>query len=410
MTMTNVARLLLLMSIFWVGMDSYILVNVNYLDITIVTYLAQLIKILLFLAPAVIFYAKYGINKRALSVFFIYNLFLVVFVVFGLISGNDKTNIILSLKNIYLWIWYALLLNSINFKISTSFSRKIMFSFVVAILLNIVYSVYISLSFSGKLSDFYFYELYNNKGMFESWNFIRDGQVRAFGLVGSKLTLSQMAFIPGSFIMMAFIYNKDVLKKVFSLILGFVILYGLYITNTRNPLFAIALSTMVFLIFRRFKITGLRFLIVFIVVYLFSIYVVGYLSESGIGDESSQVRIPMIIDFLLQLQNRPIGYGIGSTGIANLTYKFFYESSAATIFMDLGVVGGALFWLGVLRVAFVSMKYGNDSQDVEMKIIYQTISFSLLCLLFITNFTNIFDFSLMWFSIIIVLATKIERT
>ena len=407
--MTSVARLLLLMSIFWVGMDSYILVNVNYLDITVITYFFQILKLLIFIFPVIVLYARYGLDNRASRLFILYNIFLIVFVLYGVVNGNDKTNIILSLKNIYLWVWYALLLNSVKFTISPGFCQKLMFAFVISIVLNIFYSIYIDLSFSGKYSDFYFYELYNDKGMFESWNFIRDGAVRAFGFVGSKLTLSQMTFIPGAFMMMVFIYNKNVLNKTFALLIGLIILYGLYITNTRNPLFSIMLSTVIYLLFRVLKVTRVKFLLSFLILYSLSIYVVGYLSDSGVGDESSQARIPMIIDFMSQLQHKMLGYGIGSTGIANLTYKFFYESSAATVFMDLGLIGGALFWLGILRVAYISTLHADNSQDSNEKIVYHTISFSLTCLLFITNFTNIFDFSLMWYSIIIMLAFKLKK-
>ncbi|MEZ7213272.1 hypothetical protein ACBC55_02675 [Klebsiella spallanzanii] len=109
----------------------------------------------------------------------------------------------------------------------------------------------------------------------------------------------------------------------------------------------------------------------------------------------------MLLDFLEQIKANPIGYGIGSTGIANKTYPFFYESGAATIFMDLGIVGGTIFWIGIIYISYLSFLKGSNVNNISSKIIYNSMGFSVLTLLLITNFTNIFDFSLIWYSIVI---------
>src|SRR3546814_9313973 len=56
--------------------------------------------------------------------------------------------------------------------------------------------------------------------------------------------------------------------------------------------------------------------------------------------------------FIDVFQQNKWGYGVGSAGIVNLTYKFFFESSAATVFTDLGLAGGIIYFGTIIASAF----------------------------------------------------------
>lgn|GEM_PF-4125092 len=399
--MPTIPKFLILCFILWVGFDSYILVNIYYLDISFISITTQLVKYSIMFLPALAFLLLYGVRKKMLYLFISYNILLLVFCAIGKNNGYDVGNIILSIKNVYLWVWYALLLCCFNFNISDKYVKMIFYVYLISAFLSIAYSIYINIVFDGDFKVFYFFDLYTEKGIFQSWNFIRDGKVRAFGLVGSKLTLSQMLVIPCSIVLMSILYTRDFFYKLLNAILGLFLLYGMYITYARNPLFALTLSFAVFIFFQFFKLTWKRYFIFFIVIYSLSVWIVSYLNDSGSGDASSQARIPMLLDFFTQFSANPLGHGIGSTGIANQTYFYFYESGAATIFMDLGGLGGCIYWASLIWLSYYSMKEAQRYRKAFTKIVYNAMSFSLLTLLLITNFTNIFDFSLIWYSFII---------
>jgi hypothetical protein len=69
--------------------------------------------------------------------------------------------------------------------------------------------------------------------------------------------------------------------------------------------------------------------------------------------------------------------------------------------MDLGIIGGSLFWGGIIYISYFSFLKRDEVNNIKAKIIYNSMGFSVLSLLLITNFTNIFDFSLVWYSIVI---------
>ncbi len=406
----TIPKFLILCFILWVGLDSYILVNVYYLDITFITLITQLVKYSIMFIPILAFLFKYGIKKKMVYLFLLYNMLLMIFCIIGKFNGYDSTNIILSIKNVYLWVWYALLLSCFNFNISDKYVKLIFYFFLIAAILNISYSIYVNVIFDGDFKVFYFFDLYTEKGIFQSWNFIRDEKVRAFGLVGSKLTLSQMLIIPCSIVLMSVIFKRDFFYKLLYSILGVFLLYGMYITYARNPLFALTLSFALFIFFQFFKLTWWRYFAFFLSIYSLSVWIVSYLNDSGSGDASSQARIPMLLDFLTQFSANPFGHGVGSTGIANQTYSYFYESGAATIFMDLGVFGGCLYWISLIWLSFYAMREAQHYYNPFTKVVYNSMGFSILTLLLITNFTNIFDFSLIWYSIVIFIIIMYKPT
>src|SRR3546814_14901117 len=87
----------------------------------------------------------------------------------------------------------------------------------------------------------------------------------------------------------------------------------------------------------------------FLGIYAIGITAIYLYSEAGGGDFSSQARIPLLLQFIDVFQQNKWGYGVGSAGIVNLTYKFFFESSAATVFTDLGLAGGIIYF-GTIKI------------------------------------------------------------
>src|SRR3546814_4725518 len=113
-----------------------------------------------------------------------------VYLVVGLKNGNGIGNILLSIKNIYFWVFYFLLIVASKINFSDGIIKITISALIFFALINIAYSVYINITFSGNYSAFYFYELYKGKGMFEDWNFIRDGDVRALDRKSTRLNSS----------------------------------------------------------------------------------------------------------------------------------------------------------------------------------------------------------------------------
>ncbi|WP_460881864.1 hypothetical protein [Pseudaeromonas pectinilytica] len=398
---------LFLLAMPWYWVESFILVHAQYSGVELYSAIFLMIKLFMIFIPLSLWYYHYGVARGRAKLLVCYSIVLFVYVLVGLKAGYEITNIILSIKNIYFWLFVLIVCYSLNVKFPSHQSIFLVTILFFSALMNVVYSIYIDLTYSGNPTDFYFYDLYNDKGLFVIYNFIRDGKVRAFGFVGSKLTLSQLYIIPvllSSFLVLYFKSNK---LKLSAFVLACLFNYGLWITATRNPYLAMFFSGLVFLFFSIFGITRFRFFVVSICLYAFSIYLVLLLSDAGIGDESSKARIPMLLSFLEQLTDKPFGHGIGSTGIASGSYPFFFESSLATIFMDLGVIGGLFYFGIIISLSFEMIRTAKFTHRPILKSVLMTSGFSLLSLFFLSNFTNIYDSSLFVFAIISAFALNV---
>ncbi|WP_155952245.1 hypothetical protein [Zestomonas thermotolerans] len=403
---------LLILGVAWLFFDSFIVVHSIYTDVPLIRIAVQCVKWFMLIAPPLILILHFGIDWKWLSILLFYLGLIFFYSIIAYLNGYSFDNIMLSLKNTYFWLFYFIYICVPRFKAPASVIRFVILAIFFGALLNVLYSVYVGLTFDGNLERFYFYSLYDQKGMFEDWNFIRDGAVRAFGYVGSKLTLSQLLLIPISVAVMLFFGVKSEGGRTAVFLFLIVLGYGLYLTKTRNPILAISCAICVSLFFR-YKLQGwgvVLFFSIFTSVYGLTIYLVFFISDIGWGDLSSQARVPLLISFLEVMRDQPLGYGVGSTGIYNLNYRFFFESSASTVFNELGVVGGAIYWCGVLSIVVVILNNASSQASVYMRAILRGVALSILALLFLTNFSNIFDSSLLVFSIIAALSVKCRAT
>lgn len=315
----------------------------------------------------------------------------------GFIQGNTLSNIASSIQYIYFWFVIFCSLVILNVRPSMCYYKIILPILFLSLMFQFVYSLYIHFFYDGNYSFFYFYKLYDNLGMFGPWNHLKDGIVRAYGLFGSSTGLSQVLLLPILTLVSFFLVKRNLKEKTLTLIFLFLFLSFLYIAKIRNPILALCFSIMFFFILKSFrKISFVRFMLLFVVFFSLSLFLINLLSLLGIGDLSSQARIPMLLKFYHNFIMNPFGYGVGSTG--NLTsYKYFYESSFATIFSDLGLFFGLVFYIFFLRIAYLSYRnfiFLNGETD---KILSLSLFFIIICLLFLTNFSNIFDSTLFIF-------------
>lgn len=400
---------LFLLAMPWYWIESFILVHAQYSGLGFYSAIFLIIKLLMIFIPLSLWYYNYGVAQGRIRCLVYYLIILFVYIFVGLREGYEKENIILSIKNIYFWLFVLILCYSANVKFPSHLSVFLVVILFFSALMNVAYSIYVNLTYSGNPTDFYFYDLYNDKGLFVIYNFIRDGKVRAFGFVGSKLTLSQLYIIPVLLSSFLVLYFKNIKLKLSAFAIACFLNYGLWITATRNPYLAMFFSSLVFLFFSMFALTRFRFFVVSMCLYGFSIYLVLLLSDAGIGDESSKARIPMLLNFLEQLIDKPFGHGIGSTGIASGSYPFFFESSLATIFMDLGVIGGLFYFGVIISLSFEMIRTAKSTHHPILKSVLMGAGFSLLSLFFLSNFTNIYDSSLFVFAIISVFALNVNN-
>lgn len=397
-----------LLAMPWYWIESYVLVHAQYSGISLYSAAFQAIKLFMLAVPLCLWFYHYGLSKQRSKYFYIYTIILCFYLLLGIKEGYDRMNIILSIKNIYFWFYVLIFCYAINNRMPAHLSIFLVITIFISALMNVGYSIYINLTYTGDPTDFYFYDLYNSKGMFVIWNFIRDGSVRAFGLVGSKLTLSQLYIVPILISLFLAIYLNDLKAKALALIVFCILMYGLWITATRNPYLAIFFSFVVYSFFCCFKITKIRFFVITLVLYAFSIYLVLLLSDAGVGDESSKARIPMLLSFFNELLDKPFGHGIGSTGVASTTYPFFFESSLATVFMDLGIIGGLFYFGMIISFSFQMIRAANLTNLPILKSLLTASGYSLLSLFFLTNFTNIYDSSLFVYTIVTIFALNVH--
>lgn len=387
--------------------ESFFLVNVYETNLLVFLVFFQAFKyLLIFLPPALLLLIK-GYNRDWGHILILYTLILLAYALYSILVGRGADVLILSIKNVYLWVWYFLFFCTSRATFDVRFLKILYATVVICTVLNVAYSLFIEYSFSGDPSIFYFYEFYLSKGIYSSWNFYREDGVRAFGFLGSPLTFSQALLLPILFCFISVIFRKYSLGSIVYFFLFLLLLIGLFITKTRNPAFALFLSVLLFITAYLFRLKNASFVLAFLIFYSLSFYLVLEINSRGAGDLSSQARIPMFLQFFDKIKTWPWGYGIGSTGISSPNYEYFFESSVATIFMDLGIVGGGWFFYILFRAIYYLRIVAYGLELSERWVVHAT-SIAVVALLFLTNFSNIFDSTLFLYSIVLAVSLKVR--
>lgn len=398
--------------VFLLSCEPYVLISCKTAGLNLVYIFFASLKYIIIIVYTVtlLLFRKLKIEKQQIIVCVLLFLFFTSYMIIGLLWGNGANYILYSIKYIYSWIFllFIFYLSPITSDSTLIIAFRVS---VFAALINFVYSVTFDMFFFHNLKDVYFYKLYTDLGMFSDWNVIREGKLRYFGLVGSNLTLSQFLLIPISYLLASLIVNRKGKKFLCCLILG-VLFFFLYKTAARNSVMALAAS-LTFLTLNFFLKPKIYLRIcLFCILYLISFFAVIIINTYGLGDPSSVKRIFLLYDFWNNFTRWPLGYGIGAAGISIPGYKFFYESAMTTLLTDAGIFG-IIFLLPVILVCFKAVGYiveftENKYEQCTYRLITYTVAILTGALLFMTNFTNIFDNTLYLYSLIIGVFWKIR--
>jgi len=385
---------LLLIILTYLMFENYLIVTLKTENLNALYFSFSIIKLLLLYGSlfGLIFLGllKKSFTKKAISLVGL--LYLLFILLLGVLNNNSISSIAASFQNIYLWLFVLFLLYVLAPKPDFAFYKASIFIIVLALMVHFIYSIHVMSFFEGDYNDFYFYELYDRLGMFGYWNHIKNGTVRAYGFFGSSTGLSQVLITPISFFVV-FVANSKNKQKVFGVVFLIVFTVFLYLAKIRNPILAIGFAFLFYLLSKRVPAGHNKKLFVyFILLYAFSFSVVSIVALFGFGDLSSQARIPMLLKFWNNLMLSPMGYGVGSTGNA-IGYKYFYESSFATIVSDLGLVFSLPYFGFILHLVFKFHFISKLNSGVR-RIASESALFLLISLLFLTNFSNIFDATL----------------
>lgn len=334
------------------------------------------------------------------------------FLAYGIAMGATNGSVVfgnipLTIKNGWLWLVLLALISTSRMAVSVQLLRTMGWIAIGGGLLNIGYSVVARLTYDGDPSVFYFHELFHGMGMFMEFNYVRDGAVRGFGLVASCLTLSQLLMIPTAVVLAPIL----ALRRWSMAWLLLVMLGGLILTQTRNPLLAVAASTGAFLLWkatRRFWLVVLYDLAYMGAVFWYIWYKWKYDFQSL--DLSALDRIIQLDRMWGLFLARPFGYGIGYAGVANNKYAFMTDLSFGTYLLDLGIVPVALLYallLLLLRKALVQ-GFAIEGGRLDPWKAWTGTSVFLVgnSLLLLSEFSNIFDHSLMAFAIFLGLGSR----
>lgn len=387
-----------MMLIFCLGFfESYVLISLKIAELNTAYLIVQCAK---FGALGFVLYFflfprrwKFSLHPAVIAIL------VLLFVYVGVALGNQdvvRSNILLNIKNHYLWIVLLLIIGYSSRRIPRGFIWSMLISSVALGFLNIGYSLIVNFFYDGSPREFYFYELYNRMNMYADANFVRHGNIRSFGLVGSCLSLSQIIIIPMSFVIALIVEGRWRFLTV-AMALGLVI--GEWITRTRNPSMAMLIALISFVLLRRTR--RLWSVVVFVCGYLVvSFYYIFQqsFSEASKLDLSALNRGIQLLKISEALLHRPLGYGIGYAGVANDAYAVWTDLSFGTILLELGVLPVVLLVGGAFRLLRFS-SYSMGGYEEEVRVSTTTFFFLCVSLLVLSEYSNIFDGTLLSFSI-----------
>jgi hypothetical protein len=358
----------------------------------------QALKYLCIAAPFMSIFERFKISKKFIGV----SILLVAILIYGVIKAipSDivyKPNIALSIKNMYIWYFYliAILLSVIKIK-----GRVLQLLYHLAIasaLAGGLYSIWIIMNFDGSPEIFYFYKLYSDMDMFHMFNFVRHGIVRAYGFSASSLTFALLLLFP-----LSYTYALFMQKKTLTNLLVFLSMFVcMLLTQQRNPIFGFLFSIILFNMYQKkgnFKVVLIVDLTIQIVSFmmLWALVYLGFLQDWS----STGSRVLQMMSVVENLIKNPLGYGIGSTGIANNNYRFGADLSIFTIVMDIGALG-LIFYFGIIY--WIIYKVGKYAQSKERmhcnQVYFKAMFIALNSMLLMIEYSNVFDLSMIVFAV-----------
>lgn len=224
----------------------------------------------------------------------------------SLINGDGIGNIIAGLRLYFIPLIIPYILYRNGF-LSNIIISRVVYTLVVLSLICLIYGIFQVNDFSGDLSELWFYK--NSQVSFventidsASFNFIRDGDLRATGPFVSSIILTTLFAV----VAIITLFNTP---KVIGIPAFLILLYGINSTHTRVGFIVVGLSICIYLFdrFKYIKTTYWKLISIPIIVVFFTFISIalGFVTDlSSLGRVVQYVNIPSIFT--------PLGYGVGS--------------------------------------------------------------------------------------------------
>jgi len=291
-------------------------------------------------------------------------LFLAIFI-FYLLRGitNPIAGIRGSIIETSLIVILFLFFKAEQIQISEQEKKNLLNLLIVCALINTIVSIYQIYTFDGNFKN-----LYISNHDYSEFNLIRNGRLRAIGLMDSATILSSYLISPIAVCFAVFLRQKSILqRKTLLYTFLFVILFiGLYLTGSRIPLFSICISMAVAWLYKKTRLSvNIVFIDIIALILIFAILIL----SAGFTDESGLARLQYYMQFFELLKINPLGYGIG---YAQYPYGITgWDISLATIGLNYGIIGLSIYFTLFIRELFyLSRKVKEQlSENAALKLI-----------------------------------------
>ena len=188
---------------------------------------------------------------------------------------------------------------------------------------NCVYAVYLVKIFDGDFS-----KLYISKAKFQTYNYLRNGKLRAFGFLNSAVIFSNYL----SLVLVSLFFSLKKKKYFIIRLLFFIlVLYSLLLSGSRTNIFALFVTFFLLHIFNKHRFLCFLASIFSIVLILLFVTLTSSLDLSALG------RIKQYADAIILFMKNPIGYGIGYASFPSGVISF--DCAILVALVNFGLIG-----------------------------------------------------------------------
>lgn len=386
-TFKNIYLLILLPTYIYLFFFSYINIylKTNNYDIAYIV-LNEVFYSILFLP--LIYLIFYCFKNKYINIFIVIIIFSILIALYNKI---EISYIVKSFRDTISWILVFMIILHMTIIQNIKFIIYLYVLSIILIMLNGFYSLYIQFIFNNDHSIIYFYDLYSQLDSYKEYNVVRNGMIRAFGFFGSNITYSTVLIIPLSFLFVSFWkYKNPLILYIFC-----IVLYYLWMTQTRNPFLAFFFSIFIYIFLFHRKNFINKIWVFNILYFLATITLIYFLANMNYLEPSSAGRAPQIDIVLSTLISSPFGMGLGYNNLEKLDLSF------GSIIIQFGLIGFILYYLFFYFISKTMYIEYHISKNHYERLIYATNFILINTLMLLTNFSNIFGFELYIYSIIL---------